>query len=203
MRSRPVLAWAVLAAALLVAPGVQPAFAEDAPPIEEQKEPYAEGYVIGVEDVLEISVWKNPDLSKTVPVRPDGKISLPLIDDVQAAGRKPETLKEELSRRWSSFLSEPEVSVIVKEINSFKIFLVGEVTGPGELKLKAGTTLLQAISLAGGFTTYADKDKIVVLRKEGEDGRERRFEINVKKAVSGERPGDNMILHPGDTIFVP
>lgn len=166
-----------------------------------RSDPYGEDYIIGVEDLIQVSVWKNPDLSMTVPVRPDGKISLPLIDDVQAAGMSPTQLKTLLTTRWSEFLSAPEVSVIVKEINSLKVYLVGEVARPGELKLKDRTRLLQAISLAGGFTAFADEDKIVVLRRDPEG--EIRLEINVKKIVSGERPEDNVILHPGDTIFVP
>lgn len=164
--------------------------------------PYADSYVIGVEDLIQVSVWKNADLTLTVPVRPDGKISLPLIDDVQAAGLTPMELKSVLTEKWSSFISAPEVSVIVKEINSFKVYLVGEVARPGELKLKDQTRLLQAISLAGGFTTFAHQGDVVVFRSR-EGGPEERFEINVKKVVSGDRPEDNLILHPGDTIFVP
>jgi polysaccharide biosynthesis/export protein len=161
----------------------------------------AREYTIGVEDLIQVTVWKNPDLSVTVPVRPDGKISLPLIDDVQAAGLTALQLKEDLTRRWKSFLSGPEVSVIVKEVNSFKVYLVGEVAHAGELRLKAPTRLLQAISLAGGFSTFADRGKIVLLR-EGREGQQR-FEINYNKVVSGDKPDGNMALEPGDTIVVP
>ena len=143
----------------------------------------------------------NPELSVAIPVRPDGKISLPLIDDVQAAGLTPIQLKDVLTEKWKAFLSQPEVSVIIQEINSFKVFLVGEIARPGELRLRDRTRLLQAISLAGGFTTFADPDKIVLLRVEG--NQELRFEVNFKKVVSGDRPEDNLILHPGDTIIVP
>jgi polysaccharide export outer membrane protein len=164
-------------------------------------DPNSADYVIGIEDVIQITVWKNADLSVTVPVRPDGKISLPLIDDVQAAGLHPLELKGELTRRWKSFLSAPEVSVIVKEVNSFKIFMVGQVVRQGELQLKGPTRLLQAISLAGGLTTFADKSKIVVLRESG--GVESRREINFKNVVSGKRPEENILLLPGDTVVVP
>jgi polysaccharide export outer membrane protein len=158
-------------------------------------------YVIGVEDLIQVTVWKNPDLSITAPVRPDGRISLPLIDDVQAAGLTPMKLKDELTRRWKAFLSAPEVSVVVKEVNSFKVYLVGEVARPGELRLKARTRLLQALSLAGGLTGFADRDRIILLRES--EGGEVRFEVNYKKLISGARPEDNLILRPGDTIVVP
>lgn len=170
-----------------------------APPPEESAEP--KDYVIGVEDVIQVTVWKNPDLSVTVPVRPDGKISLPLIDDVAAAGQTPLQLKEELTRRWKNFLSAPEVSVMVKEINSQKIYIIGEVARPGELQLKGKTRLLQAISLSGGFTAYADRSKIIVLRASG--SAEIRYEINYNKVVSGAKPEDNMVLQAGDTLVVP
>jgi polysaccharide export outer membrane protein len=192
-------AW--LAAASLGLLG-SPVLADD-PPAAAQRpdEPYEGDYVIGVEDLLQIAVWKTPDLSLNVPVRPDGKISLPLIDDVQAAGLTPAQLKDVLTERWKLFVSDPEVSVIVQEINSYKVFLVGEVTRPGELRLKAKTSLAQAISLAGGFTAFAHPEKIVVLRRSAHV--ETRYEVNFKKVVSGDRPELNMLLHPGDTVFVP
>lgn len=168
---------------------------------ERPENPYAGDYLIGIEDVLQIAVWKTPDLSLTVPVRPDGKISLPLIDDVHAAGLSPAELKAVLTDRWKLFVSDPEVSVIVQEINSYKVFLVGEVARPGELRLRDQTTLAQAISLSGGFTAFAHPEKIVVLRHTEEA--ERRFEVNFKKVISGARPEQNLVLHPGDTVYVP
>ncbi len=161
----------------------------------------ASDYVIGVEDVLYISVWKNPDLSREVPVRPDGKITLPLIDDVDAVGLTPLQLKEELTKRWKSFITAPEVSVIVTQVNSLKVYMVGEIAKPGILVLKGKTRLLQAISLAGGFTNFADRSKIIVLRATGNN--EKRMEFNYKKIVSGSRPEDNIVLLPGDTVIVP
>jgi len=160
----------------------------------------ARNYVIGVEDVLFISVWKNPDISKEVPVRPDGKITLPLIDDVSAAGLTPAQLKEVLTQRWKSYITAPEVSVIVTQVNSLKVYMVGEVQKPGILVLKGDTRLLQALSQVGGFTPFADRSKIVVLRKNGSG--ESRLEFSYKRIVSGDRPEDNIFLLPGDTVIV-
>ena len=159
-------------------------------------------YVIGVEDLLYISVWKNPDLSREVPVRPDGKITLPLIDDVLAVGLTPTRLKEILTERWKSFITAPEVSVIVTQVNSLKVYMVGEIAKPGILVLKGKTRLLQALSLAGGFTQFADRSKVIVLRAIG-GGNETRLEFNYKRIVSGGSPEDNVVLMPGDTVIVP
>lgn len=158
-------------------------------------------YVIGVEDVLFVSVWKNPDLSKEVPVRPDGKITLPLIDDISAVGLTPGQLKDILTERWKSFITAPEVSVIVTQVNSLKVYMIGEIAKPGILTLKSRTRLLQALSLAGGFTPYADRSKIVVLRNNGAG--EIRLEYSYKKIISGDNPDDNVFLRPGDTVIVP
>jgi len=136
-----------------------------------------------------------------VPVRPDGKITLPLIDDVDAVGLTPLQLKEELTKRWKSFITAPEVSVIVTQVNSLKVYMVGEIAKPGILVLKGKTRLLQALSLAGGFTGFADRSKIIVLRASG--ATEKRMEFNYKKIVSGSRPEDNIVLQPGDTVIVP
>lgn len=159
-------------------------------------------YVIGVEDVLFVSVWKNPDLSREVPVRPDGKITLPLIDDVPAVGLTPTQLKEILTSRWKAFITAPEVSVIVTQVNSLKVYMVGEIVKPGILVLKGKTRLLQALSLAGGFTQFADRSKIIVLRTGG-GGAETRMELNYKRILSGGRPEENIELRPGDTVIVP
>jgi len=161
----------------------------------------ADDYVIGVEDILEITVWKNPDLSRQVPVRPDGNITLPLIDDVAAVGLKPAQLKAILTDKWKSYITSPEVSVIVKEVNSLKVYMVGEIGKPGILQLKSRTRLLQAISLAGGFTQFADRSRIVVLRTNG--AAEMRMELNYKRILSGENPEENIVLKPGDTVIVP
>ncbi len=160
-------------------------------------------YQIGAEDVLEISVWRNADLSKVVTVRPDGKISLPLIGDLQAAGLTPTQLKEEIVTRLKTYQESAVVSVIVQTVNSYRIFIVGEVRTPGTYILKNSTTVLQAISLAGGFTQFASKNKIVLVRKKG-DGADERINVRFDDLVYGdEKLEKNLTLKAGDTIFVP
>ncbi len=165
------------------------------------KEPEAvPDFIIGVEDRLAISVWKEADLSRTVGVRPDGKISFPLVGDVQAAGRTSKELDVEMTTALSRFIKEPVVTVLVEEINHFKVFVLGEVHTQGQLVLRQPTRLLQALALAGGLTQYADKSNLVVVREE--DGRETRMRVDYKKLVGGERPELNYFLKPGDTIIV-
>ena len=130
-------------------------------------------YMIGPEDVLEVSVWKNPDISRQVNVRPDGKISLPLIGDVQAAGQMAEMLRKAILERVKEYQENAVVSIIVKDINSYKIYVLGEVVKPGLYTLKAKTTLLQTIALAGGFTQFASKNRIVVVRENVADNNEK------------------------------
>jgi polysaccharide export outer membrane protein len=159
-------------------------------------------YAIGLGDVLEISVWKNPELSATVPVRPDGRISVPLLGDVQAAGMTPLALKATLTDGYKEYVTAPGVSVVVKEIHSRKIYVTGEVAHPGTFDLEPRGKLMQALALAGGLTPYA-KGRVVVLR-DGRDGRqERRYEIDLKSIINGRRPEDNLLLQPGDTLVVP
>lgn len=160
-------------------------------------------YRIGPEDVLEISVWKNADLSKTVNVRPDGKISLPLVGDLQAGGLTPTQLKEEITSRLKTYQETAVVSVIVQAVNSYRVFIVGEVRTPGTYLLKNRTTVLQAISLAGGFTQFASKNKIMVIRQKA-DGTDERIKVRFDDLVYGdENSKKNLTLNPGDTIFVP
>ncbi len=156
-------------------------------------------YVIGTEDVLHIYVWKEDTISRTVPVRIDGKISLPLIDEVQAAGMTPLQLKEELIKRFREYVDIPNVSVMVMEANSFKVFVSGQVRGPGVVRLRSETSMLQLIPMVGGFTEWADEKKVLVIRKE--DGKEKRYTVNYKKIVKGTEP--NFILRSGDTVIVP
>ncbi|MHB8481134.1 MAG: polysaccharide biosynthesis/export family protein [Nitrospiria bacterium] len=158
-------------------------------------------YILGPEDIIDVSVWKNDNLSKTVLIRPDGKISLPLIGDVQAAGLTTAQLRDSIKSRLKEYKETPEVSIIVREINSFVVFVTGEVTHPGKLMLRNDTSLLQAITLAGGFTPYASTNKIVLLRRSG--GIETRKIIRYKDIVSGRKPGDDILLQRGDTIVVP
>ena len=177
------------------------------PPVPAQEEPeptrpaaVTADYVIGVEDVLSISVWKEPDLTKNVNVRPDGKITFPLVGDLQAAGKTPKQLSQVLTESLARLIKEPIVTVIVEQINNFKIYMIGEIGAQGELTLKRRTRLLQAIAMAGGLSPYASKN-IVIVRDEA--GREVRTEIDYRKVISGERPELNIYLKPGDTIIVP
>ncbi len=158
-------------------------------------------YVIGSEDVLYIHVWKEEHLSKTVPVRMDGKISLPLIDEIQAAGLTPLQLKELLMQKLKEFVDIPNISVMVMEANSFKVYISGQVKTPGVYRLRSETSLLQLIPMAGGFTDWANQKKILVIRKE--DGKEKRITVNYKKIIKGDDSNSNLILKAGDTVIVP
>jgi polysaccharide export outer membrane protein len=158
-------------------------------------------YMIGPEDVLHIHVWKEEALTRTVPVRMDGKISLPLVQEVKAAGLTPLQLKEVLMRKLKEFIENPIVSVTVMEANSFKVYVMGQVKTPGIHRLRSETTVTQVISLAGGFTEWANQKKISVVRKE--NGREKRFKVNYKKIMDGGDPASDVILKAGDTIIVP
>ena len=157
-------------------------------------------YQIGPEDVLDISVWKNPELSRTVPVRPDGKVSLPLLNDFQAAGLTPSSLREQLVSRLSDFVPTPEVSVIVREVHSRKVAVVGAVKTAGRYELKSPMTVLEAIALAQGFTDFAARDRIVVLRQSG--GTTTRIPFNYRKIADGAEQ-ENFYVRPGDIIVVP
>jgi len=158
-------------------------------------------YVIGPEDVLYIYVWKEEALTRTVPVRMDGNISLPLIDEVHAAGLTPLQLKEVLIDKLKKFVDAPNVSVTVMEANSYKVYVSGQVRTPGVYRLRSETSILQIIPMAGGFTEWADQKKILVIRKEG--GKEKRITVNYKKIIQGKDPDGNVVLKAGDTIIVP
>jgi polysaccharide export outer membrane protein len=172
-----------------------------------KKESQAEGvadrdhYVIGPEDVLYIHVWKEDALSRTIPVRMDGNISLPLIHEIKAAGLTPLQLGAAITERFKGFYENPTVSVIVMETNSFKVYVSGEVRTPGVYKLREETTILQIIPMAGGFTDWAKQRKILVIRKES--GKEKRFTVDYKKVMKGDDLSSNVVLRPGDTIIVP
>jgi len=158
-------------------------------------------YVIGPEDVLYIQVWKEEALTRTVPVRTDGMISLPLINEVQASGLTPLQLRELLTEKFKAFVDNPTVTVVVTEANSFKVFVSGQVRTPGVYRLRSETTLLQIISLAGDFTNEANPKKIVIIRRE--QGKDKRYEVNYNDIVDGTSPGSNFVLKPGDTVIVP
>ena len=158
-------------------------------------------YILGPEDVIEVTVWKNEMLSKTMAIRPDGKISLPLIGDVQASGLSTAHLREVIRNKFKEYKETPEVSIIVKEINSLNVFVIGEVARPGKLVLRSETSLLQAITMSGGFTQFASTNNIVLLRRVG--GVETRRIIRYKDIVSGKKPEDDVILQRGDTVVIP
>jgi polysaccharide export outer membrane protein len=158
-------------------------------------------YMIGPEDVLYIHVWKENDLSRTVPVRADGKISIPLINEIQASGLTPLQLKVVLTDKLKEFIENPTVSVTVMEANSCKVYVSGQVRSPGIYRLRSETTLIQIIPMAGGFTDWANQKKILIIRKE--NGKEKRITVNYKKILDGSDPGSNIFLKPGDTIIVP
>ena len=160
-----------------------------------------ERYVIGPEDVLYIHVWREDALSRTVPVRTDGNISLPLIHEIKAAGLTPLQLEEAIAEKLKGFYENPNVSVTVMETNSFKVYISGEVRTPGVYRLRSETSILQIIPMAGGFTDWAKQRKILVIRKE--NGKEKRFTVDYKKVMKGDDPSSNVILKPGDTIIVP
>lgn len=193
-----------LAALTLCAPcglGARSAAADEraADPAEQAAAP-AEDYVIGIGDVLKITVWKNPELDTTTPVRPDGNISLPLLGDLRAVGLRPVELQQALNQAYERFVTAPGAAVIVAEIHSRKVFVTGEVADPGAYDLQPRMRLLQALAMAGGLTPYA-KDRVVVLRQMPEG--EQRIEVRPSRIVSGRDLGDNLLLRPGDTLVVP
>lgn len=158
-------------------------------------------YVIGAQDVIDINVWKEPDLTRAVPVRPDGKISMPLLNDVQAAGLTPMQLTAQISNALKKFISDPQVTVVVAQINSQRIYILGEVNGAGVKALLPGMTMLEALSSAGGFTMFANVKKIYLLRTV--DGKQEKFPFNYKDVIHGKTPEENITLKAGDTIIVP
>ena len=158
-------------------------------------------YKIGPQDVLTITVWKEPDVSREVPVRPDGKISLPLLNDVDAAGLTPMQLASSLTESLKKFISSPQVTVMVKEINSRRVYVIGEVVRAGTFPLLPKMTVLQIVSSCGGFTQFANPKKIYVLRTK--DGKQTKIPFNYKEVVSGKNPEQNIELQPGDTVVVP
>ena len=164
--------------------------------------PLSTDYVIGPEDMLMITVWKNDALSRTLPVRPDGKVSLPLLHDVQAAGLTAMQLRDKLASAFGEFMPNPEVSVTVMEVRSYRVSVLGEVQKPGVLQLKADTTVLEAIALAGGFRDFASPGKITILRKDS-NGATQKIRFNYNRVVKDNRSEDNVTLKSGDVVVVP
>jgi polysaccharide export outer membrane protein len=157
-------------------------------------------YVIGSEDTLHVSVWKEPDLTATLPVRPDGKISLPLLNDVQASGLTPMQLAASITEKLKKYVADPRVTVVVSAMNSQKIYVLGEVVHTGAMPLIPQMTVLQALASAG-FTQFANTKGIYVLRTES--GKQQKLPFNYKLVIKGESMGQNIMLKPGDTIVVP
>jgi polysaccharide biosynthesis/export protein len=178
----------------------QPAAPDTAPPRVANVQP--ESFIIGVEDVLNINVWKEPEMSRVVPVRPDGMISLPLIGEITARGLTPVQLQEQIAASLKKYMSDPQVTVIVSEVRSLTFNVVGMVLRPGYYPLTRRMTVLDAIALSGGFQAFAKQKKIYVLRTEA-DGKQVRIPFNYKDVIRGKRPDENIELQPRDTVVIP
>ena len=179
------------------------ASSEDASKAADVKPPESvpPGYIVGDSDVIRVNVWKEPEVSQTVVVRTDGNISLPLINEVKVSGMTPLQIQDLVAEKLKGFLTNPQVTVTVMEIRSKRAFITGEVARPGTYSLNAQTTVLQLIAQAGGFTPFAKKDSIVVLRTQ--DGKQSRLKFKYKEVVQGKNTEQNVALHPGDTVVVP
>ena len=201
---------AVAVAAVWLAPFASVAVASQSgqsPAAEAEKAPptpaagTSSSYIIQPGDVLDIQVWKEPEVSKSIPVRPDGKISLPLVNDVQASGSTAGALTTDLTDRLKKFIADPQVTVMVTQINSQRFYVMGEVTRGGTYPLVPGMTVLQGLSGAGGFTPFANAKKIYILRDEA--GKQVKYPFNYRDVVKGKSQDQNIALQPGDTIVVP
>jgi len=180
------------------APAARPAVA---PPVLPAGVTTPPGYVIGPDDQLAVIYWREKDLSADVVIRPDGLISLPLLNDVVAAGLTPEQLRVTITKGATKFLEDPTVSVVVKAINSRKVFITGMIAKPGPYPLAGPTTVLQLIATAGGVAEYADKKKIVIVRQE--NGKEITLRFNYKDVMKGKNLAQNIEMKPGDSVIVP
>jgi polysaccharide export outer membrane protein len=212
---------AIMVAAVLVAicgsmPGQAPAKADATPgpapggspaslPVSDTPstiKPNDSGYVIGNGDLLSINVWKEAEVSRSLPVRSDGKISLPLVGEVQATGRTPLQLEEEISKKLRDYITDPEITVMVQQINSEKYNILGQVAKPGSYSLALTTSVLDAIATAGGFRDFAKKKGIYILRRSATGG-ETRIPFNYQDVIKGKRPEQDIRLLPNDTVVVP
>jgi len=168
---------------------------QPAPPAVAAEEPYR----IGKEDVLDVSVWRDPDLSRTLPVRPDGFITLPMVGEVQAEGRTTVELEQDIARRLQKYVQSPRVTVMVREVNSARVFVTGEVQKPGAYPLRGSVTVLQALAMAGGLTEFADRDGMMVIRANNGP----RIQVRYSALVDRRAQGADFPLQPGDTVVVP
>ena len=196
--SREAFAQAPEAASTQPAPAARPAAVPPALPAGVTPPP---GYVIGPDDQLTVIYWREKDLSADVVVRPDGQISLPLLNDIVAAGLTPEQLRVTITQGATKFIEDPTVSVVVKAINSRKVFITGQIGKPGPYPLGGPTSVLQLIATAGGIAEYADKKKIVIVRRE--NGKETTLRFNYDDVMKGKNLEQNIDLKPGDSIIVP
>jgi len=158
-------------------------------------------YVIGTDDLLGIVYWKDKDMSTDARVRPDGRISLPLINEVVAAGLTPEELQKRVTEESAKYMEDASITIVVREINSLKVFITGEVTKPGTYPITSATTVMQLISLAGGLREYANSKNIMIMRKEGD--KQTSLKFNYKEVAAGKNLKQNIDLKPGDTVVVP
>ena len=158
-------------------------------------------YVIGTDDLLGIVYWKDKDMSTDARVRPDGRISLPLLNEVQAAGLTPEELQKRVTEESAKYMEDASITIVVREINSLKVFITGEVTKPGTYPITSATTVMQLISLAGGLREYANSKNIMIMRKEGD--KQTSLKFNYKEVAAGKNLKQNIDLKPGDTVVVP
>jgi polysaccharide export outer membrane protein len=199
----PVLSWALVGSLQAQTP-------VSAKPAEEAGKPAAaaagvahdDAYVIGPSDVLAINVWKEPDISRPVTVRSDGKISLPLVGELQAGGQTPKQLEQEIAKKLTSYISEPEVTVMVQETKSQRINILGQVARPGAYQLTSSMTVLDAIATAGGFKDFAKQKNIYILRQKP-DGTQERLPFNYKDVIKGKNVEQNIRLEARDTVVVP
>jgi polysaccharide export outer membrane protein len=183
------------------APVADPAKSAQSSAVDEAKA-HDDHFIIGNDDMLAINVWKEPEVSRVLPVRSDGRISLPLVGEVQAAGRTPLQLEKEISEKLKDFITDPEVTVMVQQINSQKYNILGQVMRPGSFPLTLTTTVLDAIAAAGGFRDFAKQKGVYILRQ-GPNGSESRIPFNYKEVIKGNNPGQNIKLQPNDTVVVP
>jgi len=197
-----VLSFCLLYIPMLVAEVVQSGSTNDAPnsaePVKASATPY---YIVQPNDLLEIYIWKDASLTRKVIVRPDGRISFPLVQDMQAAGLTPEAIKQEIEKKLKEYIEVPNVTVIVEAIQSYKVFVTGKVAKPGAIMVEKPITVLQALALAGGFLDFANPAEMVIIRNTGEDNI--LFRFNYPEAIKGKNFNQNMLLKSGDVIIVP
>ncbi|MGE3507414.1 MAG: polysaccharide biosynthesis/export family protein [Vicinamibacterales bacterium] len=206
---RPSFGWLSTAAVVAVAAiggavRVQTMQAQAAPAPGAVPKPQADlpsDYVIGADDVLSVVFWKDPDMSAEVTVRPDGIITLPLIGDLRVAGITPDALKQQVQKDATKYVTDPNVTVIVKQVNSRRVFITGQVTRPGEYPLTGTRTVMQLIALAGGLTEYADAKNIKIMRTT--QGQQFVLPFNYREVERGQNLSQNVQLQPGDTLIVP